>query len=607
MNVTQRHRGPDEEDIYTEGSVGLGHTRLSIIDLADGQQPMSSADGKTTIVFNGEIYNFIALRDDLIARGHQFRTHSDTEVILASYREYGEACVDRLRGMFAFAIWDANRKTLFLARDRLGIKPLFYAETRTGQFIFGSELKSITAHPELSRQVDPRSIEDYFTLGYVPEPRTIYEHAFKLSPGHTLTVESETKQLQLRQYWDVPTREISPMSTDDACARLLDLMTEAVDIRQISEVPLGAFLSGGVDSSSVVAIMASGRDTPVTTCSMAFDEPQYNEADFARSVAERYGTNHHEEEVSAKDFDLLDELGRIYDEPYADSSAIPTYRVCELARRHVTVALSGDGGDEVLAGYRRYRWHMNEETVRRRLPSSIREPLFGALAAVYPKADWAPRFLRAKTTLQGLSRNSVDAYLHSVSLIRPPQRAALFSDDLRRQLQGYRSSEVFATHAANYQGDDPLKLIQYLDLKTYLVGDILTKVDRASMAHSLEVRVPLLDHRFLEWAMTIPSNLNLHRGEGKYILKKAMEPLLPSDVLYRTKMGFSVPISEWFRTSLKERIREVATSEAMLESGYFNMEHIGWMVDQHQRGLAEFGTPLWTLLMFDGFLRRETN
>jgi len=605
MNVTQRHRGPDEEDIYTEGSVGLGHTRLSIIDLADGQQPMSSADGKTTIVFNGEIYNFIALRDDLIARGHQFRTHSDTEVILASYREYGEACVDKLRGMFAFAIWDANRKTLFLARDRLGIKPLFYAETRTGQFIFGSELKSITAHPELSRQVDPRSIEDYFTLGYVPEPRTIYEHAFKLSPGHTLTVEFETKQLQLRQYWDVPTREINPMSADDACARLLELMTEAVDIRQISEVPLGAFLSGGVDSSSVVAIMANGRDTPVTTCSMAFDEPQYNEADFARSVAERYGTNHHEEEVSAKDFDLLDELGRIYDEPYADSSAIPTYRVCELARRHVTVALSGDGGDEVLAGYRRYRWHMNEETVRRRLPSSIREPLFGALAAVYPKADWAPRFLRAKTTLQGLSRNSVDAYLHSVSLIRPPQRAALFSDDLRRQLQGYRSSEVFATHAANYQGDDPLKLIQYLDLKTYLVGDILTKVDRASMAHSLEVRVPLLDHRFLEWAMTIPSNLNLHRGEGKYILKKAMEPLLPSDVLYRTKMGFSVPISEWFRTTLKERIREVATSEAMLESGYFNMEHIAWMVDQHQRGLAEFGTPLWTLLMFDGFLRRE--
>ncbi|MCB1671168.1 MAG: amidotransferase 1, exosortase A system-associated, partial [Pseudomonadales bacterium] len=541
MNQSQFHRGPDEGAIHIEPGAGLAHRRLSIIDLASGQQPMFSDDGKLCVVYNGEIYNFQELGRELKNLGYTFKTNCDTEVILYAWRHWGPNCVDRFRGMFAFALYDQQQQSLFLARDRFGIKPLFYALLPDHQFIFGSELKVLKAHPSLPRQLDPRAVEDYFALGYIPEPKTVYQNVNKLRPGHTLWLKRGASMPEQHKYWDITFRTGPESSEKETQEELLARIREAVRVRLVSEVPLGAFLSGGVDSSAVVAMMAQLQEDPVNTCAIGFDVKQFNETEYASQVAQRYRTNHVEHRVGSDDFDLLDTLAALYDEPYADSSAIPTYRVCELARQRVTVALSGDGGDEMFAGYRRYRWHMNEERLRGVLPLSLRRPLFGTLGHLYPKADWAPRVFRAKTTFQALARNSVEAYLHSVSICSDQQRQAMFSLALKELLQHYSVDSVFAEHAANCTSEDPLSLIQYLDMKTYLVGDILTKVDRASMAHSLEVRVPLLDHPLAEWSAGLPRNQKLRGQEGKYVLKKAFEPLLPHDVLYRPKMGFGVP------------------------------------------------------------------
>ncbi|MDP1532914.1 MAG: amidotransferase 1, exosortase A system-associated, partial [Rubrivivax sp.] len=485
MNDSLTHRGPDEGSLHIEPGVGFGHRRLSIIDIATGQQPLFNEDGSVVVVFNGEIYNYQELIPELQALGHVFHTKSDTEVIVHAWESWGEDCVQRFRGMFAFALWDRNRQTLFMARDRLGVKPLYYALLDDGTLLFGSELKAPMAHHGLRRDIDPLAVEEYFALGYVAEPRTIFKQAKKLPPAHTLAIRRGEPVGEPKEYWDVRFTLGNPTSLEDACDELNHRLAESVKLRLISEVPLGAFLSGGVDSSAVVATMAGLGGGPVNTCSIAFEDPQYNEAEFARSVAERYRTNHHVETVGSDDFDLIDTLAALYDEPYADSSAIPTYRVCQLARKHVTVALSGDGGDEVFGGYRRYRLHMMEERMRSALPAAIRQPLFGLLGRVYPKADWAPRMLRAKTTFEGMARTSVEAYFHSMSLIREPLRSQLFSPAFKAQLGGYSAGEVFHRHAKNAETDDPLALIQYIDMHTYLVGDINTKVDRASMAHSL--------------------------------------------------------------------------------------------------------------------------
>ena len=373
----------------------------------------------------------------------------------------------------------------------------------------------------------------------------------------------------------------------------------------IAEVPLGAFLSGGVDSSAVVASMAGVSDGPVNTCSMAFDDPAFNESDFAQRVADRYRTTHFVETVRSDDFGLIDTLARLYDEPYADSSAIPTYRVCQLARKHVTVALSGDGGDESFGGYRRYRLHMLEERMRAMLPTGVRRPMFGLLGKLYPKADWAPRMFRAKTTFEGMARDSVEAYFHSMSIFRGPMREQLFSPAMHKALGGYRASEVFERHAARAGTDDPLALIQYLDLKTYLVGDINTKVDRASMAHSLEVREPLMDHELVEWLATLPTSIKMRGQEGKYILKKAMEPFLPNEVLYRPKMGFAVPLARWFRGPLRQRVQDGLLGDRLAATGWFNRNYLQHLVDAHQSGARDYSAPIWTLLMFEAFLRNS--
>jgi len=607
MNDSQQHRGPDEGSVHIEPGLGLGHRRLSIIDIATGQQPLFNEDGSVVIVFNGEIYNFQELIPELQAAGHRFHTKSDTEVIVHAWEQWGEDCVKRLRGMFAFVLWDRNRQTLFMARDRLGVKPLYYALLDDGTLLFGSELKSLLAYQGtgggMRRDIDPLAIEEYFALGYVAEPRCIFRQAKKLAPGCSLCIRRGQPLPQPKEYWDLHFTLGNPSSADDACAELVERLRESVKLRLISEVPLGAFLSGGVDSSAVVAMMAGLSDGPVNTCSIAFDDPQFNESEFAQTVATRYRTHHRVETVRSDDFDLIDTLARLYDEPYADSSAIPTYRVCQLARKHVTVALSGDGGDESFGGYRRYRMHLMEERMRAALPAAIRQPLFGLLGRVYPKADWAPRVLRAKTTFEGMGRTAVEAYFHSVSILRGPMREQLFSAALQRDLAGYGAQEVFDYHAGRAGTDDPLALIQYLDLKTYLVGDINTKVDRASMAHSLEVREPLMDHKLVEWLATLPSSLKVRGSEGKFLLKKAMEPLLPNEVLYRPKMGFSVPLARWFRGPLKQRVCDAVLGERLASTGWFNRAYLQHLVDAHQNGSSDYSAPLWTLLMFEAFLR----
>ena len=603
MNETQRHRGPDEGSYHVEPGLGLGHRRLSIIDVATGQQPLYNEDGSVAVIFNGEIYNFQELIPELIALGHVFRTKSDTEVIVHGWEAWGEACVERFRGMFAFALWDRNRETLFLARDRLGVKPLYYAFLPDGKFIFGSELKALLTHGGLARDLDPQAVEEYFALGYVPEPRTIFSGAAKLPPAHTLTLRRGAPASAPAEYWDVRFTLDNPISGADASIELIGRLRESVRLRMISEVPLGAFLSGGVDSSAVVAMMAEVSADPVNTCSIAFSDAAYDESAWAQRVADRYATRHFVDRVESDDFDLIDDLARTYDEPYADSSAIPTYRVCGLARKHVTVALSGDGGDENFGGYRRYRLHVAEERLRSTLSRSLRRPIFGLLGRAYPKADWAPRVLRAKSTFEALARDSVDAYFHGVSILRDDMRRELFSNAFKARLGGYNAVSVFQRHARRANGDDPLALVQYLDLKTYLVGDINTKVDRASMAHSLEVREPLMDHPLVEWLASLPSDLKLKSNEGKHLLKVAMAPYLPDEILYRTKQGFAVPLARWFRGPLRQRVHDAILGPRLAATGIFNQNYLRHLVEAHASGARDYSAPLWTLLMFDAFLK----
>jgi asparagine synthase (glutamine-hydrolysing) len=604
MRDAQLHRGPDEAGLYLAKGVGLGHRRLSIIDLSHGQQPMVDEAAGLALIYNGELYNFRSIKIELEKQGLAFASHSDTEVLLRAWQHWGEACLARLQGMFAFAVWDMRANRIFLARDHIGIKPLYYGFTRAGDLVFASELKGLMAHPEVERKLDPQALEDYLALGYVPDPKCIYKSIFKLPPGHWLNWRAGEPAPTPNQYWDLPFNVDGGVTVAQATSRLRALLDDAVASQMVSDVPLGAFLSGGVDSSAVVASMSRQTRAPVNTCSMGFDDSRFDETAYARQVAQHLHTNHFEERVSSEDYDLLDMLAGIYDEPFADSSALPTWRVCQLARKHVTVALSGDGGDENFAGYRRYRLHAWESALRARLPLALRKPLFGLLGRIYPKADWAPRPLRAKTTLQALACDDVEAYFHSVTTTSVEMRQQLYSASFKRELQGYSALTVFRDHATRAPTDDPLLLAQYLDLKTWLPGDILTKVDRASMAHSLEVRVPLLDHRLVEWASSLAPKLKLKAGIGKYIFKKALEADLPHDVLYRTKMGFSVPLAAWLRGPLARRTREALLGGAIATCGYFEPAVLDRLLRQHASGRRDHSATLWKLLMLDAFLRR---
>jgi asparagine synthase (glutamine-hydrolysing) len=605
MNGSLRHRGPDGDGFHFEPGVGFGHRRLSIIDLEGGKQPLYNEDGSVVVTYNGEIYNFKDIEVELRARGHVFRTRCDTEVIVHAWEEWGERCLDHFNGMFAFAIWDRNRQTLFIARDRLGVKPLYYTVTSDGLLLFASELKALMVSPDVKRRIDPTAVEDYFAFSYVPDPKTIYVGVHKLEPGYFLVVKrGSMTAVQPRRYWDVPLDGPADAGlTNDSAKAVAAALKEAVKRRLVADVPLGAFLSGGIDSSAVVAMMREIGVEHLLTCSIGFNEPRYDESRYAQLVADQKQTDHKVEIVEASDYALLDRLASMYDEPFADSSAIPTYRVCQLARRHVTVALSGDGGDENFIGYRRYKFFQMEERIRAPLALAVRAPVFGALGRWYPKLDWAPRVFRAKTTFESLARSASEGYRHGVTIASDALRSALFSDAFKSELQGYGAEQVFARHLEGREFADALRMVQYLDFKTYLPGDILTKVDRASMAHSLEVRVPFLDYQFVEKVAALPSNFKLRGGEAKYGLKKSLEPYLPNEVLYRSKMGFAVPLDMWFRGSLSQRLSDVVNGERLRDCGLFRPEQLKKFVDEHQTHKRDHSAILWSLLMFDGFLR----
>jgi asparagine synthase (glutamine-hydrolysing) len=603
MADTLAHRGPDGSGVWTAPGVGFGHRRLSIIDLEGGVQPMLSADCRLAVTYNGEIYNFREVRAELEGRGHLFSTDSDTEVILAAWRQWGPDCLSRFNGMFAFALYDADADALFLARDRLGVKPLFLANLSDGALVFASELKGLLAHPLLRREVSAHAIEDYLTLGYVPDDASIVEGVTKLAAGHYLLVRRGRPVPQPVRWWDVDFTNPSRASASALEEEMVERLRAAVTSRMVADVPLGAFLSGGVDSSAVVAFMAEASRNAVETCSIGFTEADHDESRWAAQVAERFATSHRSRIVGADDYGLIDTLADAFDEPFADASALSTYRVSELAREKVKVALSGDGADEAFAGYRRYRLFSAEEKVRGLIPQGARG-LFATLGNVYPKLDWAPQMFRAKTTLQALGQSGEEAYANAVGVTPPLTRSRLYAPSLRHALSGYRGEQRYIDTMRAAPAADALSRAQYADLKIWLPGDILTKVDRTSMAVSLEAREPLLDHRLVEFAARLPARMRLRGGTGKYLMKKALGRYLPDDILHRRKQGFVTPIAAWLRGPLAGEAEALARSPALRELGWFDEAAIARAAAGHRSGRIDASRLLWQLLMLEKSLQR---
>jgi asparagine synthase (glutamine-hydrolysing) len=585
------HRGPDDQGAFIEDGVALGMRRLSIIDLAGGHQPLSGCDEAVTIVFNGEIYNFRELQVLLESRGHRFHTHSDTEAIVHAYEEYGTGCVAKLRGMFSFAIWDKRTRTLFLARDRVGKKPLYYTQTSLGTLIFGSELKVLLEHPEVETEINPAALDAYLTFGYVPEPLSIFKNVHKLPAGHHLTFTGGVVSVQ--QYWDFTFEQVESRSEEEYVDELRALLADAVRVRLVSDVPLGAFLSGGIDSSTVVAFMAQAMTQPVKTFSIGFHEDSYNELKYARITANRFETDHHEFIVTPDICHIIDELAWHLDEPFADSSAIPTYMLSKLAREHVTVALSGDGGDELFAGYTRYVVDQQRSAFSR-LPPLVRHQL------IKPLSRNLPHGARGRNFLHNVALEPLDRYLDSISTFTSLTRPSLYSQEFQSQLRA-RDEMLwqFRAYAEQVRTGNPVDPLLYLDSKTYLPGDILTKVDRMSMAVSLEARVPLLDQNLLEFVTRIPAALKLKKLTTKYIFKRAVRGLIPDEILDRPKQGFGMPISLWINSELKDRIRETVTGSRARERGYFESDYIRILFDEHDRGRRDHSAQLWALFMLE--------
>jgi asparagine synthase (glutamine-hydrolysing) len=602
MIAAQAHRGPDGEGIWTAPGVAFGHRRLSIIDLAGSPQPMQS--GALTVTYNGEIYNFAELRAELELKGARFVTGGDTEVLLHGWRAWGPAMLDRLNGMFAFALHDADTGTLFLARDRMGVKPLHYVELSDGSLAFASELKGLLAHPLLRRVPDVTAVEDFLAFGYVPDDACLVAGVKKLPAGTFLQVRRWQGVPRPKRWWDVSFADRARGSAKSLGEELLARMREGVRSRMVADVPLGAFLSGGVDSSAVVALMAEASKAAVRTCTIGFDEAGHDERAHAAAVAQRFATDHHAQVVRPDDFALIDTLVHHFDEPFADGSALATYQVAALARQSVNVALSGDGADEALAGYRRYRFQAAEERVRGLLPPTWRKAAFGTIGRYYPKADWAPRPLRAKATLLALAADGDEAYARAVGVTSPEWRARLLSAEARAALQGHRAEDRYIAAMQAAPARDAIDRAQYADIRIWLPGDILTKVDRTSMAVGLEAREPLLDYRLVEFCATLPADMRLRGGEGKWLMKRSLERYLPKDILYRPKMGFVTPISAWFRGPLAAEAEGLARSRTLVESGWLDMKTVARLAEEHRSGRADHGRTLWQLLMLDRSARR---
>lgn len=599
MNNTLAHRGPDDEGYYVNGSIGLGHRRLSIIDLDSGKQPMGNEDGSVQVVFNGEIYNFLELKAQLESNGHVFRTKSDTESIIHGYEEWGEDFVHKLRGMFAIALWDARQRKLLLVRDRAGKKPLFYLVDKN-RLLFASELKALLEDENISKEIDPSALDSYLSFGYVPSPLSIFRSVKKLTPAHLAVCCPDG--FSIRRYWSLDMeREAFPVSEQKAVEDLKTIFDEAVRLRMISDVPLGAFLSGGIDSSAVVASMAGlTKGETVKTASIGFLDKKFDELKYARMVADRYQTDHSAFVVNPDALAVLDRIVWHLDEPFADASAIPTYYVSRMARQKVTVALSGDGGDETFAGYiRRYYMNRLENNIRRKIPTFLRENLLGPIAGVYPRADFLPRPLRLKLFLTNLSLSFERAYFRDMSFyFLPEMKKKLYRPEFAAFLDGFDSFSVLKQHFRQNRNPDVVTRAQYIDIMTYLPEDILVKVDRMSMAHSLEVRSPILDHKLMEYAASLPSSFKLRGNESKYIFKKINQDRLPYDVLYRKKQGFSIPLASWLRGELKEFARDILFSSSTVLNDYFYPEYINRLWNRHLSGRQDFAYPLWGLMMF---------
>jgi asparagine synthase (glutamine-hydrolysing) len=595
MTEVLAHRGPDGQGILVNGPAGFGHRRLAIIDLVTGDQPMSSADGSLSLIFNGEIYNYRELRRDLEARGLTFRTASDTEVLLRSYEAYGVECLRHLRGMFAFALWDGARRRLLLARDRVGIKPMVYAWDGR-RLLFGSEIKALLQDPSVSRDLDWEALRDYLVFHYVPSPRTIFQSIRKVPPGSYLLLE-EGREPVVRRYWDL---RFDPVERPDAewVEGLRWHLQDAVRSHMVSDVPIGAFLSGGVDSGSVVALMARASTAPIRTFSIGFDEAAFDELAYARQVAQRYGTDHCEFVVKPDALEVMPRLAWQLDEPFADSSALPTYYVAKITREHVTVALSGDGGDENFAGYRRYAAALRRHEGLDGFPGVV-----GRTAARLA-ASALPATARGQGYLELLGAAPIDRYFRMVTYQRDASLAALLTGEARARAGGRADHGEFRRLAADSGAPDYVSTLQYLDVRTYLPGDILAKVDWTSMLVSLEARVPLLDHVLMEYVATMPSRLKLADGSGKAIFKRAMGDALPPDVLTRRKMGFGVPLGSWFRNELRDYARDTLLGARARQRGLFAPAAVEGLLDEHARGRRDLSASLWALVMFEEWARR---
>ena len=592
MNGVIAHRGPDDEGYFLDEHAGLAMRRLSIIDLNTGQQPISNEDRSIWIVFNGEIYNFKHLRADLEQKGHVFATNTDTEAIVHAYEEYGADCVERLNGMFAFALWDQPRRRLLIARDHLGIKPLYYWQGG-GQVVFGSELKAVIANPEVPRQVNPVAIDQFLTLEYIPTPGTIFKDVHKLPPGHRLIYQDGN--LKVERYWDVPQMEV-PGDENECQERLAELLGEAVRMQMVSDVPLGAFLSGGIDSSSVVAFMSQASSEPVKTFSIGFDDATYNELPYARAVAARFGTDHYEETLQPDIAGLAEQLVGHLDEPFGDFSIFPTYLVSSVARRFVKVVLSGDGGDELFAGYdtyvaqdldRYYRW----------LPSPLRTRYFPrVLSWIPPQPAKKGLINKTKRFVEGAALSPDLQHARWMFFLSSDEKRALYQPSL---LDGSTAEEILAGYFQRMADSGPLAQQQYVDIKTYLVDDILTKVDRMSMAVSLEARVPLLDYRIVELAVNLPPQMKLQRGETKRILRQVMKGRLPDAVLNKPKQGFSIPLKHWLRGPLKPMMTDLLSPDSVRARGYFEPECVSRWTSEHLSGAANHSHRLWGLMVLE--------
>lgn len=602
MNEAIRHRGPDEDGFYVDQNVGMAMRRLAIIDLAGGRQPIHSADKTKWIVFNGEIYNYQELRRGLIERGHKLYTNSDTETVVHLYDEYGVDCLQHLRGMFAIAIWDALERSLFLARDRVGKKPVLYSHQKNGDLIFGSEFRAVLEHPSVSREVDNEAIDSYLSYSCVPAPITAFAQIRKLEPGHWLRWKDG--EIKTRRYWLPDFSNKISISEDDAIKETTRILRESTKLRMISEVPLGAFLSGGVDSSTVVALMAQESSRPVKTFSIGFEEEDFSELKYAKAVAKHVGADHHEFVVKPDALDILPTLVDHYGEPFADSSAIPTYYVSRETRKHVTVALNGDGGDESFAGYERYTAMRVAETYHR-IPRALRKALVEFPVSMLPTSEIKRSRLRdGKRFLRAASMPKIERYFQWSSAFDRQAKKELYTREFHRQIDNFDASRVVGRWFAAANGSGMMDTTMLVDQMTYLPNDLLIKVDIASMANSLEARSPFLDHHLIEFAAGLPERMKAGGLETKSFLKKVASRLVPKEVIYRRKMGFGVPIGKWFRGEMKAFVRGVLLSERSLGRGIIKPEVLERYVDEHTEARHDHAFRLWALLMLELWYQR---